>query len=293
MTIILDGKAIATALKQDIAARAKHYEDRIGRAPWLEVVLVGDDPASQVYVRNKEKAAKECGLLGGVRRLPATTSQAELERVVAALSDDDNVDGILVQLPLPEGLDAARVIRRIHPLKDVDGLHPENAGALLSGEPALRPCTPRGCMHLIKTTGVDLTGKKAVVVGRSNLVGKPLALMLLEKNATVTVAHSHTHRLADVCRSADVLVAAVGRPRLIEGDWVKEGAIVIDVGINRGDDGKLCGDVDFDAARERAAWITPVPGGVGAMTIAMLLDNTVAAANARATGTPTALLGAR
>jgi methylenetetrahydrofolate dehydrogenase (NADP+)/methenyltetrahydrofolate cyclohydrolase len=282
MTRILDGKAVASLVKADVAARASAFAASQGRSPRLEVVLVGDDPASQVYVRNKEKAALECGLRGSVVRLPEATKQAELEAFVGALSNDDDVDGILVQLPLPKGLDAARVIRRIDPAKDVDGLHPENAGALVSGETALRPCTPRGCMRLLDETGADLAGKVAVVIGRSNLVGKPLALMLLEKSATVTVAHSRTRDLAALCSTADVLVAAVGKAKLVKRDWVKPGAIVIDVGINRDENNKLCGDVAFDEASENAAWITPVPGGVGAMTIAMLLDNTVIAAEARA-----------
>jgi methylenetetrahydrofolate dehydrogenase (NADP+)/methenyltetrahydrofolate cyclohydrolase len=217
-----------------------------------------------------------------VLRLPATTTQAELLACVRGLSADADVDGILVQLPLPSGLDAAAVVDAIDPAKDVDGLHPVNAGLLATGGRGLRPCTPSGCMRMLAEAGVDLRGKRALVLGRSNLVGKPVALMLLEAHATVTIAHSRTADLAAECARADVLVAAVGQPKLVKADWVKEGAVVIDVGINRGADGKLCGDVDFDAVRDKAGWLTPVPGGVGAMTIAMLLRNTVDAAVARA-----------
>jgi methylenetetrahydrofolate dehydrogenase (NADP+)/methenyltetrahydrofolate cyclohydrolase len=239
-----------------------------------------------VYTRNKEKMSNEVGMRGRLHRLPATTSEDDLLRLVAELDADDAVDGILVQLPLPPGIREDRVIFAVDPKKDVDGFHPLNAGLLASGRASssegLVPCTPRGCMRLLAETGVPLAGARAVVVGRSNIVGKPMAQLLLAAHATVTVAHSRTRDLGAVCREADVLVAAVGRAKLVQGDWVKEGAVVIDVGMNRSAEGKLVGDVDFDAARERAAWITPVPGGVGPMTIACLLENTLIAAKARA-----------
>ncbi len=281
---ILDGKVIAARVRAEVKTDAEAFAKAHGRSPRLEVVLVGEDPASQVYVRNKEKAAHEAGLRGSVIRLPATTSQAELLACVEALSADADVDGILVQLPLPAGFDAAAIVDAIDPQKDVDGLHPVNAGLLSTGGKGLRPCTPSGCMRMLREAGVDLRGKRAVVLGRSNLVGKPVALMLLEEHATVTIAHSRTVDLAAECARADVLIAAVGKSRLVKADWVKEGAVVIDVGINRGEDGKLSGDVDFDAVKEKASWLTPVPGGVGAMTIAMLLRNTVDAAVQRARG---------
>ncbi len=281
---ILDGKVIAARVRAEVKTDAEAFAKAHGRSPRLEVVLVGEDPASQVYVRNKEKAAHEAGLRGSVIRLPATTSQAELLACVEALSADADVDGILVQLPLPAGFDAAAIVDAIDPQKDVDGLHPVNAGLLSTGGKGLRPCTPSGCMRMLREASVDLRGKRAVVLGRSNLVGKPVALMLLEEHATVTIAHSRTVDLAAECARADVLIAAVGKSRLVKADWVKEGAVVIDVGINRGEDGKLSGDVDFDAVKEKASWLTPVPGGVGAMTIAMLLRNTVDAAVQRARG---------
>jgi methylenetetrahydrofolate dehydrogenase (NADP+)/methenyltetrahydrofolate cyclohydrolase len=278
---ILDGKAIAAKVRGEVAARAAAFEAKHGRKPGLEVVLVGEDPASVVYTRNKEKAALEVGVRGKLHRLPATTTEAELLALIAQLGDDDTVDGILVQLPLPKHHRELAVLDAIPPEKDVDGFHPTNAGLLACGRPGLVPCTPRGSMRLLAETGVPLRGASAVVVGRSNIVGKPMAQLLLAADATVTIAHSKTRDLAEVCRSADVLVAAVGRARLVRGDWVKEGAVVIDVGINRGDDGKLVGDVDFGPAQERASWITPVPGGVGPMTIACLLENTLVAAEAR------------
>lgn len=279
--IILDGRAIAESVRAEVARDAARFRETHGRPPGLEVVLVGEDPASQVYVRNKEKAAEKSGIRGAVHRLPASTTQDELLALLARLNADDTVDGILVQLPVPEGLDELATTDAIDPLKDVDGLHPMNAGALVAGRPGLQPCTPRGCMRLIEETGVELTGKRALVIGRSNLVGKPISLMLLAANATVTMAHSRTRDLADRVRESDVVVAAVGRPRMIRGEWIAEGAIVIDVGINRLEDGSLCGDVDYDGALARAGWITPVPKGVGPMTIAMLLRNTVDAAFAR------------
>jgi len=279
---ILDGKAIAAKVRAQVKERAEAFAKEHGRQPGLEVVLVGEDPGSQVYVRNKERASGEAGIRGVVHRLPATTRREELLALVRRLNADDTVDGILVQLPLPDHLDAFEVVEAMDPSKDVDGLHPTNAGYLCMGHPGLRPCTPTGCLRILDEIGYELKGKRAVVVGRSNLVGKPVALMLLERHATVTLAHSRTASLDDVVREADVVVAAVGRAALVKGDWIKPEAIVIDVGINRGADGKLKGDVDFEGARERAAWVTPVPGGVGAMTIAMLLSNTIDAAEMRA-----------
>ena len=242
---------------------------------------MGDNPGSQVYVRNKEKSALEAGFAGKVQRLPASTSENELLERVAELNARDDVDGILVQFPVPRQISQSRVIRALDPQKDVDGLTAENAGALASGDPALVPCTPRGCIRLLKEIDAPLVGARAVVVGRSNLVGKPIAQLLLSENATVTIAHSKTRDLAGLCRGADILVAAIGRAKMLGEDFIKPGAIVIDVGMNRDENGKLCGDVDFVAASALASAITPVPGGVGPMTIAMLLENTVIAAEAR------------
>lgn len=281
MSQIIDGKAVAAAVREEVRADAADFRARFGRAPGLAVVLVGDDPASATYVRNKRKACADCGIESIGHELPATTRQADLLALVRELNARRDVDGILVQLPLPKGLDSAPIIDAIDPDKDVDGLHPVSQGRLVSGMPGLRPCTPLGVIRLLDTAGVDLKGARAVVVGRSNLVGKPVAFLLLERHATVTICHSRTRDLAAEVRGADVLVAAIGQARFIQGDWIKPGAIVIDVGTNRGADGKLVGDVDFAAASERAAAITPVPGGVGPMTIAMLLQNTVAAARAR------------
>lgn len=277
MSTILDGKAVAQAVRAE-AARAVETLRARGIVPGLATVLVGDDPASRVYVGSKERACTEIGMRSIGRRLPAETSTAELVACVRELNAQSDVHGILVQLPLPAGIDTDAVIQSIAPEKDVDGLTAISQGRLLAGLPGLRPCTPRGIMRLLAETGVPLAGAHAVVVGRSLLVGKPVALLLLEQHATVTVCHSRTRDLAATVRSADVVVAAIGRPEMIRGEWVKEGAIVIDVGINRLTTGKLVGDVDFARARERAAWITPVPGGVGPMTVAMLLSNTVAAA---------------
>jgi methylenetetrahydrofolate dehydrogenase (NADP+)/methenyltetrahydrofolate cyclohydrolase len=281
MAELIDGKALAKEVRAEVKARAEAFEATHNRKPGLHVVLVGEDPASQVYVRNKERAAEKCGIAGAVHRLPATTSEADLLALVFELNGDDNIDGILVQLPLPNHLDDQTIVDAIDPAKDVDGLHPFNAGLLAVGRNGLRPCTPSGCMRMLQHVGCDPKGKRALVLGRSTLVGKPIAMMLLEKHATVTIAHSRTEDLAERCREADILVAAVGRPNLVKGDWVKEGAVVIDVGINRLDDGTLTGDVDFEGASERASHITPVPGGVGPMTIAMLLANTVTAAESR------------
>jgi methylenetetrahydrofolate dehydrogenase (NADP+)/methenyltetrahydrofolate cyclohydrolase len=278
---LIDGKAIAQKVRDEVKAGVASFAAAHGRAPGLDVVLVGEDPASVVYTRNKEKASNEVGMRGRLHKVPAGTSEAELLALVASLSGDDAVDGILVQLPLPRHLREQRVLDAIDPAKDVDGLLPANAGLLALGRPGLVPCTPRGCMRLLAETGTPLVGARAVVVGRSILVGKPMAQLLLAEHATVTIAHSRTRDLAALCREADVLVAAVGKAKMIEGSWVKEGATVIDVGINRNAEGKLVGDVDTDAAAERAAFITPVPGGVGPMTIACLLENTLLAAKAR------------
>jgi methylenetetrahydrofolate dehydrogenase (NADP+)/methenyltetrahydrofolate cyclohydrolase len=281
MAQLIDGKAIAKAVRDEVARGVAAFREQHGRSPGLHVVLAGDDPASAVYVRNKEKAAAEVGMVGHVHRLPASVSEAELLALVAALNADPAVDGILVQLPLPAGVRSQLVLDAVDPRKDVDGFHPVNVGALWSGLPGLVPCTPRGCIRLLDEAKVRLEGARAVVVGRSNIVGKPVAALLLARSATVTMAHSKTSDLVELCRQADVLVAAVGRTKMIKGDWVKPGAAVIDVGMNRDDAGKLCGDVDFASAEPVAGAITPVPGGVGPMTIAMLLENTLKAASAR------------
>lgn len=273
----IDGKSIAAEVRADVRAGVEALVAR-GVRPSLVVVLVGNDPASEVYVRNKDRAAREAGFEVRTLRLAADAPQRELEGEIAALNADSSVHGILVQLPLPAGLDASRVVRLLDPAKDVDGLHPENVAALAMARPGMRPCTPLGCLELIDRVGTSLEGRSVVVVGRSQLVGKPFALLALERNATVTIAHSKTRDLAAEVGRAEVLVAAVGRARLIQGAWIRPGAVVIDVGINRGQDGTLVGDVDFEAALARASWITPVPGGVGPMTIAMLLSNTLQAA---------------
>lgn len=282
MGSILDGKAIAATVREEVKQGAAAFAALHDRPPGLVVVLVGEDPASVVYTRNKEKAAHEAGLAGRLHRLPASTTEAELLALLRSLNDDPAVDGILVQLPLPRHIRAEAVLDAIDPAKDVDGFHPVNAGLLASGRAGLVPCTPLGCIRLLREAQAPLKGARAVVVGRSNIVGKPMAQLLLAESATVTIAHSQTRDLASVCREADVLVVAVGKARLVRGDWVREGAVVIDVGTNRGDDGKLVGDVAFDEALPRASRITPVPGGVGPMTIAMLLANTLKAASARA-----------
>ena len=274
---IIDGKAIAAKVRLEVAAEVALLAER-GIRPGLATVLVGEDPASAIYVRNKVRACKEVGIESFGRELPESASQAELLSVVDELNADPKVHGILVQLPLPDGLDQREVIERISPAKDVDGLHPESQGRLVGGLDGLRPCTPLGSMRLLAEAGVDLSGKRAVVVGRSVLVGKPIALLLLEQNATVTLCHSRTADLAEEIGRADVVIAALGRPEAIQGEWIKPGAAVIDVGINRTDDG-LRGDVEFSTAKLRAAFLTPVPGGVGPMTIAMLLRNTALAAS--------------
>ncbi len=281
MAELIDGKALAKEVRAEVKTRAEAFAAKHGRAPGLHVVLVGDDPASEVYVRNKERAAAKAGIAGKVHRLPAETTEADLLALVAELNAAADIDGILVQLPLPDHLDDQTIVDAIDPGKDVDGLHPFNAGLLFVGRKGLRPCTPSGCMRMLEHIGCNPKGKRALVLGRSTLVGKPIALMLLEKHATVTIAHSRTEDLPVRVREADIVVAAVGRPELIQGDWIKEGAVVIDVGINRSKDGSLVGDVDFERAWAHASYITPVPGGVGPMTIAMLLSNTVDAAEAR------------
>ena len=273
---IIDGKSIALAVRQGLEPRVEALKAK-GVTPGLTVVVVGDDPASAIYVRNKERASQKLGMNGTVLRMPGETTQEELLTVVRKLNADDSIHGILVQLPLPKHIDEHAILREIDPDKDVYGFHAMNAGRLLNGEKGFVACTPKGVMRLLETTGVDLNGKNAVVVGRSNIVGKPMALLLLQKNCTVTIAHSRTRNLADVTRSADILVVAVGRAGMITGDMIKPGAIVMDVGINRVD-GKVVGDVDFESAKEVASYITPVPGGVGAMTIAMLMENAVEAA---------------
>ena len=281
-TVVIDGKAAAARLRARVAEETAALKARRGVAPGLAAVLVGDDPASRVYVRAKNRQAAETGIASLGRTLPADVSGPRLVEIVRELNADDAVDGILVQLPLPAGIDADAVIDAIDPSKDVDGFHPRNAGALASGRPAVVPCTPLGCMMLIRERIPDLSGLEAVVVGRSNIVGKPMARLLLAEHCTVTVAHSRTRDLPAACRRADVLVAAAGRPRMIRGGWIKPGATVIDVGINRvpaaDGGGVLAGDVDFESALGIAGAVTPVPGGVGPMTVACLLRNTLVAA---------------
>lgn len=278
---LIDGKAIGQKVQDEVRTRVQEFSAARGRPPGLHVVLVGDDPASQVYVRNKERASQNLGMHGVVHRVPADTSQSALLALVDKLNRDPLVDGILVQMPLPRHIDAEAVIGTIAPHKDVDGLTPINAGLLVLGRPQLVPCTPLGCMRMLDEVGVELSGKRAVVVGRSSLVGKPMAHLLLAKHATVTLAHSRTRDLADVVSQADVVVAAVGKEAVVRGAWIKPGAVVLDVGMNRNAQGKLCGDVEFEVAKTRASFITPVPGGVGPMTVAMLLSNTLFAAALR------------
>ena len=279
MTVqLIDGKKISQERLQLVsAAVAKRLESGL-RAPCLAVVLVGDNPASAVYVRNKKSACQKCGIRSLSYELPASTSQEDLLKLIDELNGNAEVDGILVQLPLPEGLDSQAVLERIHPDKDVDGFHPYNVGRLVVKMPLMRPCTPKGVMTLLEAYGIDPKGKKAVVVGASNIVGRPQALELLLARATVTICHSATENLDKEVRAADIVVVGVGIPNFVKGEWIKPGAVVIDVGINRLEDGSLCGDVEFDVAKERAGMITPVPGGVGPMTIATLLENTLHAA---------------
>ena len=275
--MIIDGKEIAKKLRSSIAKQVA----KLDRKPGLAVILVGDDPASAVYVRNKDNACKEVGFYSEKINKPLDITQAALLAEVERLNKDDKIDGILVQLPLPSHLDANQVIEAINPNKDVDGFHSENVGKLMQNKPYLRPCTPKGVMTMLATIGVDLTSKNCVVVGASNIVGRPMAMELLNARATVTICNSKTQDLSSKIKQADVVVVAVGKSKMIKGDWIKDGAIVIDVGINRLDDGSLSGDVDFDSAQDKASWITPVPGGVGPMTIATLLENTLTAYTAR------------
>ena len=274
---LLDGKVMSEALRGEIAVRVAALKDK-GVHPGLAVILVGEDPASQIYVRNKGIGCEQVGIHSVTIRMPETTTQEELESEIRALNADETIHGILVQLPLPKHLDEAAALAVIVPEKDVDGFHIQNAGKLLNGLNGVVACTPKGALEMIRRTGVDLSGKEAVVVGRSNIVGKPMAMLLLQQNCTVTMCHSRTVDLAAHTRNADVLVAAVGKAKFITADMVKPGAIVIDVGINRLENGKVVGDVDFEGVKEVASWITPVPGGVGRMTITMLLENTVEAA---------------
>lgn len=273
--MILDGKAVSAALKADIAGKVKEYAGRFGRAPHLAVVLVGDDPASKVYVASKEKACGVVGFRSSTLRLPADTRQDDLLKEIARLNGDAGVDGILVQLPLPAGLDEKKVIESIALEKDVDGFHPLNVAALWQKRPCTVPCTPKGIMKLLASAGVDPKGKRAVVIGRSNIVGLPVAKLLLDANATVTLCHTRTVDLTSVTRQAEILVVAAGSPAMITGDMVSDGVVVIDAGINRDAEGRLCGDVDFATVAPKASFITPVPGGVGPMTIACLMENTL------------------
>lgn len=274
---LIDGKAVSLQVKQQVKQECDKLKTK-GVTPGLAVIIVGDDPASQVYVRNKEKACEECGFYSVKYALDADTTQSELNALIDKLNKDEKINGILCQLPLPKHLDDKEVINRIDPIKDVDAFHPVNVGAIMIGDYNFLPCTPAGVMELIHSTGVDVTGKKAVVIGRSNIVGKPMAMLLLHENATVEITHSKTLDLKSITKEADILVAAIGRAKFVTADMVKNGAIVIDVGMNRDENGKLCGDVDFEDVKDKCSFITPVPGGVGPMTIAMLMKNTLTAA---------------
>ncbi len=278
MAVIIDGKAVAKEVQKQIKEEVEGLERRWGLVPGLAVVLVGDDPASHIYVRNKEKACKEVGIKSIEHLLPPTISERDLLGLVQQLNKDKKVHGILVQLPLPAHIRAEKILDAVSPHKDIDGFHPMNQGLLVLGADGFKPCTPMGIMKLLESVHCDPKGKNAVVVGRSNIVGKPVALMLLAKHATVTICHSRTASLRDEVGRADILIVAIGKPGVVRGDWVKPGAVVVDVGVNRAPNGKLCGDVEFDTAKERASAITPVPGGVGPMTICMLLYNTLKAA---------------
>lgn len=275
--VLIDGKAVSLQVKQQVKQECDKLKTK-GVTPGLAVIIVGDDPASQVYVRNKEKACEECGFYSVKYALDADTTQDELNALIDKLNKDEKINGILCQLPLPKHLDDKEVINRIDPIKDVDAFHPVNVGAIMIGDYNFLPCTPAGVMELIHSTGVDVTGKKAVVIGRSNIVGKPMAMLLLHENATVEITHSKTLDLKSITKEADILVAAIGRAKFVTADMVKNGAIVIDVGMNRDENGKLCGDVDFENVKDKCSFITPVPGGVGPMTISMLMRNTLTAA---------------
>lgn len=273
MAVIIDGKAVSQKIKEEIRAEIEREQLTVG----LAVVIVGNNPASRVYVNNKKKACEICGIRSFEYALPEETTQEQLLELIDTLNADEKVNGILVQLPLPQGLDEKKVIERISPLKDVDAFHAENVGKIMIGNYAFLPCTPAGVMELIHSTGTEIAGKECVVIGRSNIVGKPMAMLLLHENATVTICHSRTKNLAEVCRRADLLISAVGKADFVTADMIREGAVVIDVGMNRNTEGKLCGDVKFEEAEKKASFITPVPGGVGPMTIAMLMKNTVMA----------------
>lgn len=276
---VLDGKAIAQTLRHTIKKQVDIRLHNGLRAPGLAVILVGDNPASKVYVKNKHRACHEVGIISEQHQLSTETTEAELLVLLDQLNEDNNIDGILVQLPLPAHIDEQKVIERIKPEKDVDGFHPYNVGRLALRMPILRPCTPKGVMTMLSKTGIDLVGLDAVIVGQSNIVGRPMALELLAARCTITVCHSRTQHLIEKIQQADIVVAAVGKPEMIKGEWIKSGAIVIDVGINRLTSGKLAGDVEYSTAKEQASWITPVPGGVGPMTVASLLENTLQAAD--------------
>lgn len=274
---IIDGKAVSKAVRERVSKETEAFKEK-GIVPGLAVIIVGEDPASQVYVRNKEKACEEVGFYSEKFALPESTTQEELNALVKELNARKDINGILCQLPLPKHLDDKEVINLIDPAKDVDAFHPVNVGAIMIGDYNFLPCTPAGVMELIHSTGVDVCGKKAVVIGRSNIVGKPMAMLLLHENATVEITHSKTQNLADITKEADILVAAIGKAKFVTADMVKDGAVVIDVGMNRDENGKLCGDVDFEAVKDKCSFITPVPGGVGPMTISMLMQNTLTAA---------------
>lgn len=275
--MIIDGKAVSKAVRERVAKETEELKAK-GVTPGLAVIFVGEDPASQVYVRNKEKACEEVGFYSEKFALPENTTQQELNSLVMELNERKDINGILCQLPLPSHLNDKEVINLINPIKDVDAFHPVNVGAIMIGDYNFLPCTPAGVMELIHSTGVDVAGKKAVVIGRSNIVGKPMAMLLLHENATVEITHSKTQNLSEITSGADILVAAIGKAKFVGADMVKDGAVVIDVGMNRDENGKLCGDVDFDAVKDKCSYITPVPGGVGPMTISMLMQNTLTAA---------------
>lgn len=278
MAKIIDGKKISAEIRAEISSECEAFKTRLGYAPGLAVVIVGNDPASKVYVRNKKRACEEVGFLSENYNLPEETTEDELISLIEKLNDADHIHGILVQLPLPCHIDEKKVLLAIKPEKDVDAFHPVNVGKIMIGDYSFLPCTPAGVIQLIKRSGIEVSGKKCVVIGRSNIVGKPMAMLLLHANGTVTVCHSKTQNLAEICREADILVASIGKANFLMADMVKEGAVVIDVGINRTADGKLCGDVNFAEVEPKAGYITPVPGGVGPMTITMLLQNTLTAA---------------
>jgi methylenetetrahydrofolate dehydrogenase (NADP+)/methenyltetrahydrofolate cyclohydrolase len=278
LAVVIDGKALAAKIQKVIRGEVEELKRAYGVTPGLAAILVGENPASEIYVRNKARTCEEVGIHSEVHRLGGETSETELSHRIESLNKNPAIHGILVQLPLPKQIRESEILATVSPEKDVDGFHPENQGRLLLGEPGLRPCTPEGILKILESTGTEISGKKAVVVGRSRVVGKPVAIMLLERHATVTLCHSRTRDLKEEVGRAEILIAAMGKPHTIRGDWIREGSFVVDVGITRAENGKLTGDVEFDTAREHAAYITPVPGGVGPMTIAMLLANTLKAA---------------